>query len=132
MRSLTVLFILAIALCSVPVSTAVAKDWEKIGKEKLDKKEGQSSFRVGAGEGRYRFIKFKAEGGDVDLKEVKIEFTLGDDQKIEYLAKLRDGKETRPINVGLALKSAIRRITVKYKKKDKDKVTLIAYGRKDD
>jgi hypothetical protein len=67
-----------------------------------------------------------------ELKEVKIDFTLGDEKKIEHLAKLRDGKETRPINVGLALESAIRRITVKYKKKDKDKVTLIAYGREDD
>lgn len=132
MKRVLVLFILATALCAVSASSVVANDWEKIGKDKLDKKEGESSFRVGAGEGRYRFIKFKAEGGDVELKEVKIEFTLGDDQKIEHLAKLRDGKETRPINVGLALKSAIRRITVKYKKKDKDKVTLIAYGREDD
>ena len=82
-------------------------------------------------DGRYRFIKFRAEGGDVKLDEVTISFLTGDDQKVERLGKIRDGKETRPITVGVALKSTIKKITVKYETNTEDKVSLLVLAKKD-
>ena len=124
--------IVAIALGAAAGAPVEAADkWEQIGQEKLKDRRGETSFRIGVGEGRYRFIKFKAEGGDVKLDEVTINFTVGDDQKVERLGKIRDGKETRPINVGLALKSAIKNIRVKYETNTDDRVTLVALGKKD-
>ena len=126
------MFVLAAALgafAALPVSAA--ENWDQIGKEKLKDKEGETSFRIGVEDGRYRFIKFKAEGGDVKLNDVTISFLTGDDQQVERLGKIRDGKESRPITVGVALKSTIKRINVKYETKAEGKVTLLVLAKKD-
>jgi hypothetical protein len=117
------------ALSAFPVSAA--DKWDQIGKEKLKDKQGEASFRIGVEDGRYRFIKFRAEGGDVKLDEVTISFLTGDDKKIDRLGKIRDGKESRQITVGVALKSTIKKINVKYETNTEDKVTLLVLAKKD-
>ena len=116
------------ALSACPVSAA--DKWDQIGKEKLKDKQGETSFRIGVEDGRYRFIKYRAEGGDVNLDEVTISFVTGDDKKIERLGKIRDGKESRQITVGVALKSTIKKINVKYETNTEDKVTLLVLAKK--
>jgi hypothetical protein len=116
------------AFSALPVSAA--EKWDQIGKEKLKDKQGETSFRIGVEDGRYRFIKFRAEGGDVQLDEVTISFLTGDDQKVERLGKIRDGKESRPITVGVALKSTIKKISVKYETDTEDKVNLLVLAKK--
>lgn len=131
MRVLSV-FIVAAAFAAFAHSSVSAADkWDQVGKEKLKDKQGETSFRIGVEDGRYRFIKFRAEGGDVKLDEVTISFLTGDDQKVERLGKIRDGKETRPITVGVALKSTIKKITVKYETNTEDKVSLLVFAKKD-
>ena len=100
------------ALSAFPVSAA--DKWDQIGKEKLKDKQGEASFRIGVEDGRYRFIKFKAEGGDVKLDEVTISFLTGDDKKIDRLGKIRDGKESRQITVGVALGIIIPTIIIDH------------------
>ena len=117
------------ALSAFPVSAA--DKWDQIGKEKLKDKQGEASFRIGVEDGRYRFIKFRAEGGEVKLDEVTISFLTGDDKKIDRLGKIRDGKESRQITVGVALKSTIKKINVKYETNTEDKVTLLVLAKKD-
>ncbi len=116
------------AFSALPVSAA--EKWDQIGKEKLKDKQGETSFRIGVEDGRYRFIKFRAEGGDVKLDEVTISFLTGDDQKVERLGKIRDGKESRPITVGVALKSTIKKISVKYETDTEEKVNLLVLAKK--
>ena len=65
------------------------------------------------------------------LDEVTIRFLTGDDKKIERLGKIRDGKESRQITVGVALKSTIKKINVKYETNTADKVTLLVLAKKD-
>ena len=131
MKVLLIFLVTAVfgAFSACPVSAA--EKWDQIGKEKLKDKQGETSFRIGVEDGRYRFIKFRAEGGDVKLDEVTISFLTGDDQKVERLGKIRDGKETRPITVGVALKSTIKKITVKYETNTEDKVNLLVLAKKD-
>ena len=117
----------AFSVCSV----SAAEKWDQIGKEKLKDKQGETSFRIGVEDGRYRFIKFRAEGGDVKLDEVTISFLTGDDQKVERLGKIRDGKESRPITVGVALKSTIKKVSVRYETNTEDKVDLLVLAKKD-
>jgi hypothetical protein len=130
-KVLLIFFVTAVfgAFSACPVSAA--EKWDQIGKEKLKDKQGETSFRIGVEDGRYRFIKFRAEGGDVKLDEVTISFLTGKDQKVERLGKIRDGKETRPITVGVALKSTIKKITVKYETNTEDKVNLLVLAKKD-
>ncbi len=116
------------AFSALPVSAA--EKWDQIGKEKLKDKQGETSFRIGVEDGRYRFIKFRAEGGDVKLDEVTIGFLTGDDQEVERLGKIRDGKESRPITVGVALKSTIKKISVRYETDTEDKVNLLVLAKK--
>jgi hypothetical protein len=131
MKSLLV-FVVAAALCTLSATpVGAAEKWDQIGKEKLKDKQGETSFRIGLEDGRYRFIKFKAEGGKVKLDDVVVEFTFGDDKKLGPLGKIRDGEETRPINVGLVLKSSIKKISLKYETNTDDKVTLLVFGKKD-
>ena len=129
---LLLIFAVALAFGAFSVCpVSAAEKWDQIGKEKLKDKQGETSFRIGVEDGRYRFIKFRAEGGDVKLDEVTISFLTGDDQKVERLGKIRDGKESRPITVGVALKSTIKKISVKYETNTEDKVTLLVLAKKD-
>ena len=116
------------AFSAFPVSAA--EKWDQIGKDKLKDKQGETSFRIGGEDGRYRFIKFRAEGGDVKLDEVTISFLTGDDQEVERLGKIRDGKESRPITVGVALKSTIKKISVRYETDTEEKVNLLVLAKK--
>ena len=43
----------------------------------------------------------------------------------------RVGKESRQITVGVALKSTIKKITVKYEPNTEDRVTLLVLAKKD-
>ena len=65
------------------------------------------------------------------LDELTIRFLTGDDKKIDRLGKIRDGKESRQITVGVALKSTIKKITVKYEPNTEDRVTLLVLAKKD-
>lgn len=122
--------LLAIGLCTMSAVTASADEWTQIGKEKLKDESGETSFRIGVEDGRYRMIKFRAEGGDVDIDEATIEFTIGDPQTVDRLGTIRDGKESRAINVGLVKKSSIKRISVKYKTSGGDKMDLLVLAKK--
>jgi hypothetical protein len=126
------MFVVAVAFGAFSASPVSASEkWDQIGKEKLKGEEGETSFRIGVEDGRYRFIKFRVEGGNVKLDEVTISFLMGDDQKVERLGKIRDGKESRPITVGVALKSTIKKISVRYETNTEDKVTLLVLAKKD-
>ena len=132
MKVVVLMFVAVVAFGAFSaVGVSAADKWDQIGKERLKDEQGEASFRIGVEDGRYRFIKFRAEGGDVKLDEVTISFLTGDDQKVERLGKIRDGKETRPITVGVALKSTIKKISVKYETDTEDKVNLLVFAKKD-
>jgi len=125
-----VVFALAM-LASLP-SEAGDSDWTKIGSTKCKAKNNEESMRIGAEEGFFRWIKFSAEGGKIDLKKVTVSFTGGDEEVFENFTPIKDGGETRTITIAAAVKKTIRRIDFKYEiKGDADEVKVTTWGRRD-
>jgi len=124
--------IFALAMLASPPTEAGDSDWTKIGSTQCKAKNNEESMRIGAGEGFFRWIKFSAEGGKIDLKRVTVSFTGGDEEVFDNFTPIRDGGETRTITVASAVKKTIRRIDFEYVvKDDADEVKVTAWGRRD-
>jgi hypothetical protein len=119
-------------LASAP-SIAGESDWKKIGSKNLKADNDEASMRVGIEEGFYRWLKFGAEGGKIDLEKVTVNFTGGGDEVFENFTPIKDGGETRTITIAAVVKKTISTIDFTYQIKDgADEVKITAYGRRDD
>lgn len=108
-------FVLGYLLSVASSGTALADDnWERIGKESVGRGEREASIHVGVEEGWYRWIKLKARGGHLDLRNVTVVFADGEKLDFETFGVLVDGGETRPLPVAAAFKRLIRRVEIKY------------------
>ena len=134
MRKMTaicgVAFLVVTLLASFP-SAASDSDWKRIGSKELKAKNNEASMRVGVEEGFFRWIKFGAKGGKIDLKRVTVNFTGGGEEVFENFTTIKNGGETRTVTLA-AIKKTINRIEFKYEiKGDADEVKVTAYGRRD-
>lgn len=135
MRKMTavcgVAFIVLTLLTSIP-GAASDSDWKRIGSKDLKAKNNEGSMRIGVEDGFFRWIKFGAEGGKIDLKRVTVKFTGDDEEVFKNFTPIRDGGETRTITIASVVKKTISRIEFEYEiKGDDDEVKLTTYGRRD-
>ena len=125
--------VLALALLMTVPGAASDSDWEKIGSKEFKAAASEESMRIGVEEGFFRWLKFGAAGGKIDLKKVTVQFVDGDDEVFENFTTIKDGGETRPITIAAAIKKTVKRIDFDYEiKDDAEQVKVTAYGRKGD
>jgi hypothetical protein len=132
-RWIVSILVLGTFLAIAPTVEADKDNWEKIDSVRLGDGDDEEKSRIGMEDGWYRWIKFNAKGGKVDLEQAVVHFRNGDNEKFSRLGTLSDGEETRPLNIGTLKKRFIQKIEFEYEIKSDDKgVTLETYGRTGD
>ncbi len=89
-------FLIALAGCA---TTHRVQDAEFLGERSVDYRSDRDIIRVGERNGSYRAIVLRVERNDVDLRGITIHFENGSTQSIRFRRALRQGSETRRIDL---------------------------------
>ncbi len=135
MRRSTVMYGVAILMLTLLTSlpgAASDSDWKKIGSKEFNAKNNEASMRVGVEDGFFRWLKFGAQGGKINLKKVTVHFSGGKEEVFDNFVTIKDGGETRVVPIAGVIKKAMTRIEFEYEiKGDAKKVKVTTYGRRD-
>lgn len=74
-------------------------DWELLGCESVGRRADHDVVRVGRREGRFSAIRLEAKGNDVHILDLKVVYSNGDPDDIRVRSELREGDETRPLDL---------------------------------
>jgi hypothetical protein len=128
MRAIAAVAAIAMALPAL----AGDEDWRKVGQKKLQSGHHEVSIHVGAEDGWFRWVKFGAEGGKVDLKKVTVKLSGGEDKVFDTFGVIGPKNESRALPVSTVTKALISRVVVEYEVKGDEKdVKLTVWGRRD-
>jgi hypothetical protein len=90
-----------------------AYDWELLGSRKVGLFADHDSVEVGHGEGKFRKIKLRVRGNDIEFYDLKVVYGNGEVDDISVREKIREGSETRPLDLR-GRDRVIRRIEMSY------------------
>jgi hypothetical protein len=107
--------------------------WEQLGCVEVGRRAGQDEIRVGRREGRFSAIRLEAKGNDVSILDLKVIYTRGAPDDIRVRSEIREGRETRPLDLKGGDR-AIDRIEIvskrDFKGKGRGKASVCVHGRK--
>lgn len=120
------LLIATLALAGALSQTAVAKErdhdhggpgkWEELGCQKVGFLVDHDSIKVGRREGRFKAIRLAVSGNAVYLMDLKVIYANGAPDDIAVRSEIREGGETRPLDLK-GHERAINRIDLVYRAK---------------
>lgn len=91
-------------------------DWELLGSQRVNWLADRDSINVGRREGKFRKIKLRVRGNDVEMHDLKVIYGNGEVDDISVREHIREGRETRPLDLS-GRDRFIRRIDMKYARK---------------
>jgi hypothetical protein len=109
--------------------------WERLGCEEVGRRTDRDVIKVGRREGRFEAIRLTASGNDVRVQDLKVVYANGKPDDIRVRSELREGSETRPLDLK-GRDRAIDRIELvtkrDYKGRGKGRAKVCVEGREDD
>jgi hypothetical protein len=105
--------------------------WEQLGCEEVGRRAGQDVIKVGRREGRFSAIRLEAKGNDVNILDLKVVYTNGDPDDIRVRSEIREGTETRPLDLkgrGRAIDSIEIVSKRDFKGRGRGKASVCVYG----
>ena len=125
---LSVLFALFLML---PAQGFAQSGWEKLG-ERIVTNNGKNVINCSS-KGKFKALKIKVENEDVEFDNVTVEFLTGADQTLKIREMIREGGETRTLDLR-GSQRIIRKVVFechpKDNKKGRSKPRIILYGKK--
>jgi hypothetical protein len=73
--------------------------WERLGCEEVGRRTDRDVIKVGRREGRFEAIRLTASGNDVRVEDLKVVYANGRPDDIRVRSELREGSETRPLDL---------------------------------
>lgn len=73
--------------------------WEDLGCVRVSRRGDRDQINVGRREGRFKAIKLKAVGADIEVLDLKVIYGNGEPDDIQVRSQMRDGSETRAIDL---------------------------------
>jgi hypothetical protein len=73
--------------------------WERLGCEDVGRRTDYDEIRVGRREGRFSAIRLEAQGNDVSILDLKVVYTNGAPDDIQVRSDIREGEQTRPLDL---------------------------------
>lgn len=73
--------------------------WEELGCQSVGLLGDRDVIRVGRREGRFRAIKLNVSGNSVNILDLRVVYTNGDPDDIPVRSEIREGGETRPLDL---------------------------------
>jgi hypothetical protein len=74
-------------------------NWEELGCQSVGLLGDRDTIRVGRREGRFKAIKLNVSGNSVHIMDLKVIYTNGDPDDIQVRSEIREGGETRPLDL---------------------------------
>jgi hypothetical protein len=74
-------------------------DWEELGCQSVGFLGDRDVIRVGRREGRFRAIKLNVSGNAVNILDLTVVYTNGEPDHIPVRSEIREGGETRPLDL---------------------------------
>jgi hypothetical protein len=109
--------------------------WERLGCEEVGRRTDRDVIKVGRREGRFEAIRLTASGNDVRVEDLKVVYANGKPDDIRVRSELREGAETRPLDLK-GRDRAIDRIELvtkrDYRGRGKGPAKVCVEGREDD
>jgi hypothetical protein len=107
-------------------------DWEELGCQSVGLLGDRDVIRVGRREGRFKAVKLKVSGNDVNILDLKVVYANGDPDDIQVRSQIRQGGETRPLDLR-GRERSIDRIELIYRAKPnfKGRARVCAEGLRD-
>jgi hypothetical protein len=96
-RSLILVAVLFI-LCS-GAGGASAQKWEDLGSKEVKDRSEQDTWHLGVGKGQFRRIKITVQQRPVRFYKLEVTFTNGQKQAFEIRNLIRQGSETRALDL---------------------------------
>lgn len=103
--------------------------WELLGTQKVGFIVDRDVIRVGRQEGRFRAIKLRVRGNDIEILDLKVIYANGQPDDLAVRQFIRKGGETRAIDLK-GDRRAIREIQMVYKSRPsfRGQATIEVYG----
>jgi hypothetical protein len=90
--------------------------WEELGCQSVGLLGDRDTIRVGRREGRFKAIKLNVSGNSVHILDLKVIYANGDPDDIQVRSEIREGGETRPLDLR-GFERSIDRIELVYRAK---------------
>ncbi len=87
--------------------------WQTIATERFDRRAGQVRLRIPRREGRVGQIALLHQGDQIDLREMIVRFSNGEQQTFKLDQEIRDGEQTTPIDLDGGVRS-VDEVTVVF------------------
>jgi hypothetical protein len=110
----------ALAIVGLSAADALAQRdrrdrWEELGCQQVSFiGKDRDTIRVGRREGKFKAIRLKAKGNDVEVLDLKVVYTNGDPDDIRVRSHIRAGSQTRPLDLK-GRERGIDRVELVYK-----------------
>ena len=114
----------AVALVGLASQTALAEGrdrghdhWEQLGCQKVGFLVDRDVIRVGRREGTFKAIRLEVAGNAVYMNDLKVVYGNGVPADIQVRSEIRDGGQTRPLDLKGRGERVIDRIEMTYRAK---------------
>ena len=97
--------------------TAAQARWEQLGCQKVGFLVDRDVIRVGRREGTFKAIRLEVSGNAVYMNDLKVVYGNGNPDDINVRSEIRDGGQTRPLDLKGRGERAIDRIEMTYRAK---------------
>jgi hypothetical protein len=106
--------------------------WEELGCQSVGLLGDRDAIRVGRREGRFKAIRLNVSGNDVHILDLKVVYANGDPDDIQVRSDIRQGGQTRPLDLR-GRERSIDRIEMIYRAKPnfKGRARVCAEGLQD-
>jgi hypothetical protein len=112
----TMLLPFAVATSSQAQHGHNKKDWQLLGERSVGFLVDHDTIKVGRKEGKFKKLKLKVSGNDVEMRDLKVVYGSGKVDDLPVKDKIRAGGETRPIDLK-GHSTSIREIQLSYASK---------------
>jgi len=131
--------LLGIVAAGLAVQPATARDrdhdrghdhWEQLGCQKVGFLVDHDAIRVGRREGTFKAIRLDVSGNAVYMNDLKVIYGNGAPDDISVRSEIREGGQTRPLDLKGRGERAIDRIEMTYRAKPnfKGSATVCVFG----
>ncbi|WP_088348417.1 MULTISPECIES: DUF2541 family protein [Rhodomicrobium] len=107
----------ALLLSAAMSSPAMARDhWDELGCQSVGFLGDRDVIKIGRREGRFKAIKLNVSGNAVHIMDLKVVYANGAPDDIQVRSEIREGGETRPLDLR-GRERAIDRVELVYRAK---------------
>ncbi len=103
------------------------ENWELLGKQSVGFRVDHDVISVGRREGRFEKIALEVDGGDVEIRDLKVFFMRGPPQDVRVRQFIRSGQRTPPIDLAGGDRG-IDRIELTYRSGARGRASVAVYG----